>query len=464
MCKMMERINKQLITFVLTLVSLFFISAKATAQDQTPSRLSEEFKAWSQSTIIPWPEGRYKNYKEAMIDNKIFLPIVLRMDNYLVIKHQSTLNSIDPAIKQIFPPTLESPAKNELFKRYTLQRELDDLVYKVMLKDPRNFMYTSAQLPETTIKVENINLPIEQYRLEVEKTVTTPEAVDPELKFILGRKYWKPAYTTNISFSQNKSSDNYVGGKINSMNLILTNNIKYNYQKGKVTFDNEMNTSTTFANAPNDTVRKYTINADEMKIISNLKFKTFKNWDYTISLRFVSALFNKYIPNTEMKHAAFLAPFTLNISLAGMTYTKNFTFKKPDRSWNLVITPSALSYDFKYTIDKDINLAAHFVKNKDGLSHRFVQQTIGAVSLKIDNIIRFNKSMVLTSNFYCISNYKFEYSEGFLYNQLDIALNKYFSTLIQLKLVYNDRIAKAPDSKTYLQTYELFSFGFKYTM
>ena len=461
---MMKRFKKQLITLGWTLVSLFFLNAKATAQDQKPSRLSDEIKAWSQSTIIPWPEGRYKTYKEAMIDNKIFLPIVLRLDNYSTIDYKSTLDSIKQALIRIFPPTLESPAKNELFKRYKLQRELDDLAYKVMLKDPRNFMYSSAQLPETTIKVENINIPIEQFRLEVEKTVTTPDAVDPDLKFVLKRKYWKPAFSTNISFSQSKSSDNWSQGKINTMNIIFINKINYNYQKGKWTYTNEMNTNTTFANVPNDTLRKYSVGADELRIDSKLMYKAVKNWDYTISLRFVSAMFNKYIANTEIKNAGFLAPFTVNISLAGMTYTKNFKFKKPDRSWSLVITPSALTYDYKYSIDKDINLSAHFPKNKDGLSFRFVQQTIGAVSLKIDNTIRFNKNMLLTSNFYCISNYKFEYSEGFFNNQLDITLNKYFSTLIQLKLVYNDRIAKAPDSKTYLQTYELFSFGFKYTM
>ncbi len=167
---------------------------------------------------------------------------------------------------------------------------------------------------------------------------------------------------------------------------------------------------------------------------------------------------NKYIANSHTKNSAFLAPFTINFGI-GMTYNAKPKFKKPNRSVDLKLSLEPFSFKYMYSANKDINLSAYFEKNEDGTTYKHVLRTFGS-TITMTNDTRFSKTVTWTSRLYYFTNY--ERAIGEFENKLNFALNKFFSTTFYLYLRYDDGVAKLPDSNTYLQVNEMFSFGFSY--
>ena len=455
----MKNINKRKkISALFFAFSILFITG-LNAQKQDITGLSPEVMSWTVSTKMPWPPNKYKSLKEAMIDNNCFPQTVFRGGLFPKLEYHFNLDSIwfsnDPLFSSL---QYKSKHVQQMFAHYKYQKSLDDMVYrKVMLANPRNFKYSIWQLPATFIKPESIDVSKDPIKIEVKASITPPNEVDPIIKFIPDRKYWTSAFAADIKFNQNKSSDNWYKGVINNMNIYTYTNTSYNYARNKVSLTNTLQTNFTINNAPNDTLRKYTIGTDELRLNSLFGLKAIKNWNYSISGEFITSMGNKFITNTNNKQTAFLSPFTVNAGV-GMTYTVNPKFKKPNRSLNLSLTLDPLSFNYKYSRDTTINLPAFFPKDKDG-NYVHVWKTFGSKIVMTQNA-RFNKSMTLYSRLNYFTNY--ERIECEFENKLDILLNKYFSTTIHLILRYDDGIAKKEGSSTFLQINEIFAFGFSY--
>ena len=326
-----------------------------------------------------------------------------------------------------------------------------------MLEKPHLFKYSLWQLPTTVIKSESIEKSRESIKLDVQAPVAPPKQVEQVIKFIPDRKYWTSSFAADIKFSQNKSSVNWYKGEINTMNIYTNTITTYNYSKNKVSLTNTLTTNLTIVNSPNDTLRKYTIGNDELRFRSNFGLKAVGNWNYSSSTEFISSMGNKYIPNTKLKNAAFLAPFTINAGV-GMTYAVKPKFKRPDRSFDVSLSLEPLAFKFVYSIDTLINLPAYFPKNEDGTYPR-VSKTFGS-TITMTQTTRFNKNVTLYTRLYYFTNYERIMSE--LENKLDIILSRYFSTTLHVFLRYDDGVKKVEGSDTYLQINEMFSFGFAY--
>ena len=67
-------------------------------------------------------------------------------------------------------------------------------------------------------------------------------------------------------------------------------------------------------------------------------------------------------------------------------------------------------------------------------------------------------------SWYSRLNYTTNYQriQGEFENRLNMAISRFFSTIISLNLRYDDGIAKNEDFDSYLQINELLSFGFNY--
>ena len=437
---------------------IFFFIADIKAQQKAYEGLPPEVMAWTISTVEPWPPNRYKSYKEAMIDNELFIPLVFRGGLFPKIEYKFNLDSLlftDP-----LPPAIEYENKRtkNLFRYYFFKKHLDELVYKnVMLKDPVRFQYALNQLPKTTIKPESIETTTRTTSLDIIAPVVIPEVVDPVLKFIPDRKYWTSTFAADIKFSQNKTSGNWYKGEINNINIYTNTITSYNYSKNKVSLTNTLTTTFTINNAPNDTLRKYTIGSDELRFRSNFGLKAVGNWNYSSSAEFITSMGNKYITNTETKNSAFLAPYTLNAGV-GMTFSPKPKFKNKDRSLNLSLSIEPLSFKYMYSTDKNINLAAYFPVDENG-NYEYILKTFGS-TITMTQTTKFSKSVSWYSRLYYFTNY--ERAIGEFENKFDIALSKYFSTTLYLYLRYDDGVAKKEDSDSYLQINEMFSFGFSY--
>jgi len=430
------------------------------AQKQSPQGLPPEVMAWTISTIEPWPDDKYKSLKDAMIDNKIFPPLVFRGGVFP--KIENTFNRDSLRLNDSIPIPSAFNYKNlftppPMFSHYLFLKSLDSIVYRSMLANPKNFKYTIWQLPTTTVKSESIDITKDQVKIDVKKTVITDKSIDPTIKFIPDRKYWTSSFAADIKFSQNKSSANWHKGEINNLNIYTNTVTTYNYIKNKVSLTNILRTTFTVSNAPNDMLRKYAIGTDEFSFRSNLGLKAIKNWNYSGSGEFITSMGNKYIVNKEMKSAAFLSPFTVNAGL-GMTYSVKPKFNKPDRALDLSLSLEPLSFKYMYSIDTLINLQAFFPKDENGNFKRELK-TFGS-TIKLNQTSKIGKNVILTTRFDYFTNYERVISE--FENKLDIILSRYFSTTIHLYLRYDDGVVKKEDSKTHLQVNEFFSFGFSY--
>jgi hypothetical protein len=433
--------------------------ADINAQDNRMPGLSEEVMAWTKSTMEPWPPGRYKSLKEAMIDNNFYIPLVFRGGMFPKLDYRFNRDSLTSPNSQIPPViTYKNRRVENLFKYYLFRKRLEDMAYKeVLLDDPRHFYYSINQLPNKTITPKSIDKSTEQVRLEVKTSTVTPETVDPVIKFIPDRKYWTSTFSADVKFSQNQSSDNWYKGKIDNMNIYTNSIITYNYKKNRLSLTNTLSTTFTINNAPNDTLRDYTIGSDELRFRSNFGLQAIRNWNYSSSAEFITSMGNKYIANTDTKNSALLSPYTVNIGV-GMTYNAKPKFKKPNRSLDLALSLEPLSFKYMYSLDKTINLPAYFERNDDGTYKRLLK-TFGSTVTMTSNT-RFSKNVTWYSRLYYFTNY--ERIIGEFENKFDIALSRYFSTTLYLYLRYDDGVTKTPDSDTYLQINELFSFGFSY--
>ena len=453
----MNYIFKQVKLYALLVALTINTITNIKAQQTTTTGLSPEVMAWTISTLEPWPEDKYKSLKEAMIDNKIFIPLVFRGGIFPEIDFKYSRDSIRLTDAPPLPPVLKIESE-PLFREYRFKKSLDDLVYKeVMLKNPKYFKYSRNQLPTTVIKPESIETTKDFVKLDLTSTTPPPKQVNNVLKFIPDRKYWTSTFAADVKFANNRTSPNWHKGEINNMNLSVYTNTTYNYARDNVSLTNVLLTNFTIVNAPKDTLRRFTIGTDELRFRSNLQLKAIRKWNYSTSAEFITSMGNKYIVNKQIKNAAFLSPFTVNVGV-GMTYAVKPAFKKPDRSFDLSLSLEPLSFKYMYSVDKNINLAAYFPKDEEG-NYLHSLKTFGS-SITMTSTTKFNKSISLFTRFYYFTNY--ERIQGELENKLDLILSRYFSTTIHIYLRYDDGVKKAEGSDSYLQVNELFAFGFSY--
>ena len=456
----MKYFNKSDKLYVLSAAFSILLITNTNAQQKGTIGLSPEVMAWTISTMEPWPPDKYKSLKEAMIDNNFFPSLVFRGSLFPELDLKYNLDSFrtkkEPPL--LTPFDFQKRIMRPMFTHYRFLRSLEEKVYReVMLPNPSFFEYSYKQFPAKVIISESIEPSKDLIKLDVETKAKPPNEVAPILKFIPDRKYWTSSFAADVKFSHNKSSINWHKGEINNTNIYTFTNLTYNYAKNNITLTNTLTTKFTIVNAPKDTIRNYTIGDDELRLRSVLGLKAIKYWYYSFSAEFITSMGNKYVPNTQTKNVAFLSPYTFNTGL-GMTYAVKPKFKKQGRSLDLSLTLDPLSFKYMYSKNRDINLAAHFRKDKDG-NQLHDLKTFGS-TINLTQTSKFNNNVTLVSRFYYFTNYERVTSE--FENKLDIALSRYFSTTLHLFLRYDDGVNKTVGSDTYLQVFELLAFGFSY--
>ncbi len=454
---MNRSINHRKVSMLFLCIFFCGLANTINAQKKNESGLPDEIMAWTKSTMNPFSYKRYRSLKHAMIANNFYIPLVFRggifpTTNFQFDPASALSDSIPAAI------TYESPSEKNMFKSYLLKKALAEEVYKnVLLKDPQNFEYAAAHLPKNDVRQSSIEEPYGDIRVNVKASVADPEKVEPVIKFIPDRKYWTSSFSADVKFSQNKTSSNWYKGEIDNMNIYANTEVSYNYAKEKASLTNTLSSTFIIHNAPKDTLRDYTIGNNELRFRSNFGYKAISNWNYSASGEFITSISDKYVVNSNVKNSAFLAPYTVNLGM-GMTYALKPKFKKKHRSLDLSLSIEPLSFKYMYSIDQDIALGSYFQKNEDG-TYKYKLQAFGS-TITMKKTTKFNRNVSWSSRLYFFTSY--DRAIGEFENKLDVALSRYFSTMFYLYLRYDDGVSKSPDSDTYLQVNEMFSFGFSY--
>ncbi len=322
--------------------------------------ISDEAMYWARlvrdaSTIF----DNTKTFRDTMIVNPLFLPIVFRGD-YL--PENLTFYNFD-ALREKTPYDNLYQA-DSIFSDLERNKRFEEMAYKYVQNNyPTYFRYSERDLPHEVIKPKFINKNIyEDMPIKVEADANF-EDVDAPARFIPERKYWISAFESALQFSQNYVSENWYKGGSSNLNLYTKNNLRYDYKRDKVQVTNELEFKASVYTAPKDTLRNYKIGDDVFRIHSNVGYEAFSKWYYTFDAEFKTQFFTNYQENTDIKQAAFLSPYSFNFGL-GMKYELEKEFnrhKKMKFSTNL----APFSYTYMYS-RQEIDYSRHgFNKNEE---------------------------------------------------------------------------------------------------
>lgn len=271
---------------------------------------------------------------------------------------------------------------------------------------------------------------------------------------LLRQRHWIPSLESTIQFSQNQVSDNWYKGGASNLNLYMRNYFSLRYVTDRVEWTNEIESKLSIYNADKDTVHRYRIADDLLRLRSNYGLRAWDKIYYTIDAELRTQIFNTYRENSRSLQSDFLSPYTINVGLgAKFDYSKKST-KVYGRSTSFSINVAPLSYTYRATRHSAIDLARHGL-TEDKLWYQRIGSTVRAnLTWKI------NLNLTWASRLYFNTSYKTVEAEW--ENTLDMALTRFFSTRLNLNLRYDDAVAPAPGWRKYLQYNELLSFGFNY--
>jgi hypothetical protein len=419
--------------------------------------LSDEALYWAH--LVRDASSRFDehvSFRDTIIVSHLFMPALFRGD---IIPDRPVLYDNDrwtlkpPSFPWYQPDTT-------LFLDVKRRFDLEKMAFRyVENHHPTYFHYSKRDLPNDMIRISSIRTPVyEEVPLKVSSAIVQNEVEAPE-KFIPDRLYWRSAFESAIQFSQNYVSPNWHKGGSSNLNIFTKNYLKYDYNKDKVQFTNEIEIKASIYNAPNDTIHNYKIGDDILRLHSNAGYKAFNKWFYTFDAEFKTQLFSNYQENTQIKQAALFSPFTFNVGV-GMKYDLNKSFKVRNRNLKMIINLAPLSYTYMQSVNKDIDLGRHgFRKNKETNTYGNTLSRFGS-TFRTDMTMNFNRNISWQSRFYYFTTY--ETSQFEFENTLVLAITRHFSTRIYAHLRFDDTVAQKENFKSYFQLNELLSFGFNY--
>lgn len=272
----------------------------------------------------------------------------------------------------------------------------------------------------------------------------------------LQERHWLPGLESSIQFSQNQVSENWYKGGASNLNVYMRNYFSLRYITERVLWNNELESKLSIYNAEKDSVHRYRIADDLLRLRSNYGLRAWNKVYYTLDAELRTQLLQSHRENRESVQSDFLAPFTINIGL-GMKYDYSMKSQKVyGRAFNFTINVAPISYTYRGTRREDIELARHGLSPEEPWYQRIGSTVHSTWQWKV------NMNLTWTSRLYFNTSYKNVEAEW--ENTLDMALTRYFSTRFNLNLRYDDAVRPYPGWHRYLQYNELLSFGFNYRL
>jgi hypothetical protein len=419
-----------------------------------PLEPSPEVMYWSRYAFLYNTFGPNVTFRDTILVNPLFMPALFREGHIMPIEAITLYQPKDTTVKAWERPLYP---QEKWFEEESLKMQLEETAYRYIQQYNMADLRHSAQSLPNEAKLHVIQKG-KREEVPVETKVVNVVEYIPPAKFIPDRKYWTSSFQSDLKFTQNYISPNWAGGGVSNLNILAKNLILYNYAKDKVIFNNTIELNANMYSAPKDTLRDYKIGSDLFRYYGSFGYRAFSKWYYSLNAEFFTQMFTNYQENTVVKQTALLSPFTLKFE-PGMVYNLAKTYARKDRSLNVALSISPFSYKYMYSVDQAIDLGRHgFQKDEDGnFEYRFSE--FGS-TIRYDMTLKPNRNVVWTSNFSYFTSYshiKAEFS-----NALNLAISRYFSTLITVNLRYDDGVAKMEDHDSFLQSNEMLSFGFLY--
>jgi len=400
------------------------------------------------SMVYPKPS---KAFSQEELDspemNPLFMPLVL--------------NSIHCDYK-IEWQNRHEPEPKCLLESDSLDSLLTDIRSKQYIMGLINGILLSAEIKQLgTIKYDQKKLPQSEnlvYRLDSNKPAILMKVVNSVYK---GKPYefelpktelspWTIKGYTKLQFSQTYVSPNWSAGGESNMAGLADLYMQANYSDLRnVEFDNNIEAKVGINTVSSDSLRNLNVSTNELSANSKIGIKMHNDFYYSLSGEFEAQLLNNYKTNSMTLTSAFFSPAKLFVGL-GIDYKKN----DDKKGYNLSVMLAPFTYKLNYLNDiKNFDVSSYGIK--DG--HHFGSELGSKVSVTLNWKLSDNTQW--TSKFYYYTN--FSYVDAEWENTLDMTLNSYFSTQIDLYPKLDDRLKRTP-GEPLVQMQELLSFGLTY--
>lgn len=324
---------------------------------------------------------------------------------------------------------------------------------------PDLIRYTSDFLPTDHLEYKPVEGPSYSGELAVMDMPNVPTKAEGVIETVsVERRYWLPRFEAHAQLAQNQVSPNWHKGGTSSANLSSRLYYQLAYKKDKVEWVNELEYKLGLFTVPSEIKLEekpdFKISEDVFRMRSNLGLKAWKRWFYTVDLNLRSQLLNNYDREGNVTTRAF-APLIIDGGL-GMKY--NLKKKKiggnPFNNLNFTLNVAPASMQFIWIHVKDVTRGRYGLQEDQDYLLR-----LGS-SLRMNLDWQFSDAFSWRSRLYYNTSYK--HIETELENTLEYAFNKYFSTMLNVNLRFDDSVIldEPKTFKSLLQYNELFSFGF----
>ena len=314
-------------------------------------------------------------------------------------------------------------------------------------RQPELVRYSKRDMPDVPVPTL-VTRSMSKNRVSAIKPKDMPDGKELNLASPPKPKLWKHNFSSSVQVSQAYISENWYQGGESNFNIISDQLFSTSFDnKRKLIFTASVQWKLGVNTSPSDTCHAYKVNEDLFQVNSKFGIKAIKDWYYTVSLVFKTQFFNSYPANSNDKTASLLSPGELNLGV-GMSYNK----KIEERKFETSIMLSPLSYNLKFSMDKEIAALSGIPDEK------LFQNQVGS-SVEATFKWEFYPNLSWTARVFYFTNYK--YAQSDIETGMDIAFNRYFSTKIYLHARYDDSIEKNKHGN-YFQFKELLSFGFNY--
>lgn len=260
--------------------------------------------------------------------------------------------------------------------------------------------------------------------------------------------WWVTSGSGSLSFSQNSISRNWYKGGEGSNSFLINLLLRANYNdKEKVEWENLLEIKTNINSAPSDTVHKFLVTSDQLRLYSKLGIKAIAKWYYTISTELKTQIYNSYGTNSKDLKAAFLAPLDWATSI-GMDY------KLEKTKYKLSVFMAPFMHSMRYVGNSKVNEVGYGLDEGASVKHSFGSQVQTNFEWTIIPSIK------LRSRLDYLTSYEWVRAEW--ENNIDFILTRFLSAKLYVLARYDDS-TKPTVGDDYFQATETLGFGLNYS-
>lgn len=259
---------------------------------------------------------------------------------------------------------------------------------------------------------------------------------------------WRKEANLSLQLTQNYATENWHQGEVNAFSMLWSAKAFANYNKDKISWENNAEWRMGMSTVSEDTLRKMNTTDDIFLIYSKLGYQVHEKWYVALFTDFRTNLFPNYKKNSTLRNTSFLTPIRYTLGL-GVDY-------KPLDGLSINLSPA--TYKLVYANISDatrVDVAEYGIEPGKNILNE-----IGS-SLRVEWKWKPLREIELETRFYFFTNYKQIETE--LELDVDFIINRYLSAKLILHPRYDGTVEEVTNQKSKLQFKELISVGFAHT-